>query len=822
MKRFGTLLLILVSVLILAACGPAGQGGDEPGKNHEETHIMFKWYISNEATCSEEGQLARECQDCDFVEYDTYVTTVHNYVNGTCAACGKKEPNYSKGLYFESNGDGTCSVLGRGSFSGVDLIIPPTSSEGDRVTAIGQYAFESTDIESVVIPDTVKSIGDRAFSYCNNLRSVTIPASVESIGSSPFYETPEGLELHIEDLAAYSSIDIGTIDDAYYNVYGKNPVFFVNGSPVTDLVIPNGAEKIGRGIFCGTAFESVTIPGSAVSVGVGAFYACDNLKKVVMNEGVKQIKHNAFSDCYSLQSVSLPDTMERIDRYVFVDDDNIQYNTYDNARYLGNSSNKYVYLVSGLSSNITSCEIPAGTKVIGAGAFYDAFPGSSWGSGSGLKSVVVPEGVVTIEDSAFMYCDLEKISLPDSLSYIGARAIENYGKLALNQYQGGFYLGNETNKYVAFYCGTEFGKGTLTMHKDTKVILSSGFNYASYSEIVLNEGLRYIASYGMCDAYDITKIVIPEGVTGIGYAAFEGCKNLEEIHIPVSLTTVDDQGFLPYQTLKIYYGGSEKRLMEYEDLYNYLNAYALELIYEKTDKDEKPEKDDGNCSHSFGQWTFSERNAETGETILVKTCEKCGKTETLAIKKVKHSMETIPAVEATCAHPGSTKGKRCTVCGEYTEKPETIPPVEHKFEGGKCTVCGASEGLWYEDYDGSGESLYVNYMGDCTSSKVVIPAYCQLKPVVMIGSYAFENYDGITEVVIQDGIEGINNYVFADCDSLVKVTIPASVKYIGEGIFENSYNLNTIVFEGSKTEWENMEKGYQDDHFYNITVVFGK
>ena len=95
---------------------------------------------------------------------------------------------YSEGLAFTSNGDGTCSVSGIGTCPDVDLRIPLTSMEGDKVTSIGSYAFYSCDsLTSVEIGDSVTSIGDDAFEDCNNLTSVVIGNSVTNIGASAFY-----------------------------------------------------------------------------------------------------------------------------------------------------------------------------------------------------------------------------------------------------------------------------------------------------------------------------------------------------------------------------------------------------------------------------------------------------------------------------------------------------------------------------------------------------------------------------------------------------------------------------------------------------------
>ena len=92
------------------------------------------------------------------------------------------KPEYSEGLSFSSNGDGTCVVFSLGSCTDTCLVIPPTSPEGDKVVEIGEGAFNMyPSLSSVVIPDGVTTIGGAAFYECTSLTSVTIPSSVTNI-----------------------------------------------------------------------------------------------------------------------------------------------------------------------------------------------------------------------------------------------------------------------------------------------------------------------------------------------------------------------------------------------------------------------------------------------------------------------------------------------------------------------------------------------------------------------------------------------------------------------------------------------------------------
>ncbi len=147
----------------------------------------------------------------------------------------------------------------------------------DSVTSIGYSAFEyCRGLTSIVIPDSVTSIGDRAFFYCTGLTSVTIGDSVTSIG----YEAFEGCTNLIQKENGVSYVDKWVVD-------------------------------------CYTSVASVTLRVNTVGIADSAFYGCTGLTSVTIGSGVTSIGSCAFSGCTGLTSISIPNSVTSIGSFAF-------------------------------------------------------------------------------------------------------------------------------------------------------------------------------------------------------------------------------------------------------------------------------------------------------------------------------------------------------------------------------------------------------------------------------------------------------------------------------------------------------------------------
>ena len=313
------------------------------------------------------------CSSLTSVTIGAGVTSIGNSVFYNCSSLTSIEVDFAN-PFFSSSADGKMLL----SKDKTTLLAYPSAAGEVTIPAgvsIISYAFRNnSNITSVVIPDSVTTIDYEAFLNCSGLTSITIPGSVEYIGSEAFYGCDSLESVYISDLAAWCNIEF---KNSSANPLNNGAKLYLNGSPVTDLVIPNGVESINSYAFYNcSSLTSVEIPDSVTSIGSSAIYGCD-----------------------SLESVHISDLAAWC---------NIEFEAYS-ANPLNNGAKLY------LNDNlITDLVIPNGVESINSYAFYNC---------SGLTSVVIPDSVTSIGSSAFCNCSsLTSVTIPDNVTSIGAFA----------------------------------------------------------------------------------------------------------------------------------------------------------------------------------------------------------------------------------------------------------------------------------------------------------------------------------------------------------------------------------------------------------------
>jgi len=168
------------------------------------------------------------------------------------------------------------------TFSSAFNLASVTFAAGSMVQSLGRYAFSYTSIETIILPDGLRDLGDNAFRECKKLKSVEIPAPVKIIGDNTFL----------------SAVNLASVT-------------FAAGSMV---------QSLGRYAFmyC-ESLKSVEIPASVEIVGDYAFYFADSLETLTFAPGsvVQSLGKRAFGFCDSLKSVEIPASVEIVGDFTF-------------------------------------------------------------------------------------------------------------------------------------------------------------------------------------------------------------------------------------------------------------------------------------------------------------------------------------------------------------------------------------------------------------------------------------------------------------------------------------------------------------------------
>lgn len=298
------------------------------------------------------------------------------------------------------------------------------------LTGIGERAFwHCSSLTSVTIPNSVTGIEWAAFTGCSALTSVTIPNSVTWIGWDAFYGTAlYNNPANWYNGAFYISDCLITLDTTFKGHY----TILENTRLIADLAFSD----------C-TSLTSVTIPNSVTSIGYEAFYKCTSLTSVTIPNSVTEIGKEAFCGCSTLDSVIISENMTSIGSDAFLGTAlyNNPANWENGALYISDC------LIAVDSTLVGKYKITEKTRLIGDGAFkgceslksvnipnsmtrigHEAFAGCS-----SLRSVTIPKSVKSIGDLAFYGCaSLKSVTIPTSVTWIGERAIPNHTKIIHN------------------------------------------------------------------------------------------------------------------------------------------------------------------------------------------------------------------------------------------------------------------------------------------------------------------------------------------------------------------------------------------------------
>ena len=649
------------------------------------------------------------------------------------------------------------------------------------VTAIPDYCFNHClSLESVTIPEGVTTIGDGAFFGCN-LKELTLPSTVTMIEIGAFLSnnrcqsitcnatTPPNLGENVFGYNASTTVKVPLQSIAAYRqaVGWKNFANYYGGEVVADGITYRINEK-----------EAMVVVAEATLTEA-------NILSAVEFEGnqypVIKINDNVFADNTNLKAVTLPEGLVEIGAFAF-----------NGCQNLGS-----VVLPESLTTlgrdafqsckSLRAVKIPSGVTAIPDQCFYVC---------SSLESVIIPEGVMSIGSSAFASCNLKTLTLPESLTTLGSDAFR------YNQMLEKIEIPSKVTEIPQSCFERYLSLESVTIPEGVTAIGDDAFQSCNLNALTLPESLEAIGSYAFfgnrslksvnipakvktIESYafascGLTDLVIPEGVQAIGNYAF-GWNSLQNLTLPSTITSIGESAFR--------YNNDFQSIICNAATPPALGANAFDG--EITPDVKVPLSSIAAYRQADGWKNFT--NYYGGEMIADGI--------TYRINEKKEAMVAAAETSLTEAN---------------------IPSVV-EFEGNQYAVTKINDKAFSDNTNLTAVSLPeslttlgIRAFGGCQSLKTIkIPSkvtaipdrcfvYCSSlesvtipEGVTTIGSYAFQSCK-LNALTLPESLETIGSYAFSFC-GLTELVIPEGVLVIDQDAFLGNYSLKNLILPSTIT-----------------------
>ena len=634
-----------------------------------------------------------------------------------------------------------------------ELVIP------NSVTSIGDYAFSSCNsLTSVSLPDGLTSIGDYAFYYCRSLSSITIPNSLTSIG-----------------------------DYAFRFCYA-----------LTSIAIPNSVTSIGSWAFSNcSSLTSITIPNSVTSIGDYAFYYCRSLTSVTIPNSVTSIGESAFGDCSSLASIMIPNSVTSIGKSAFggcssltsmvVEEGNTKYDSRDNCNaiietatntlFIGCSNSTIPNSVTSIGDyafssciSLTSVSLPDGLTSIGDYAFYYC---------RSLSSLIIPNSVKSIGRDAFHHCySLASVTIGNSVTSIGYRAFQDCSSLTSITIPNSV---TSIGEWVFYGCSS---LTSITIPNSVTSIGESAFSWcSSLTSIIIPESVTSIGDYAFYRCSSLSSVTIPNSVTSVGESAFRACSSLTSITIPNNVTSIGYRAFYECSSLDTIYLEATTP----PTIGNNLFYTPAPICYIPCGT--KSAYEASAWAQYMGEFV---EECEVDSTMIITYTSTDGNVVTpynagaFGANIVSNTYENGIGTITFDAPVTSIRDYAFYDCSSLTSI--TIPNSVTSIGVEVFYNCSPLTSITIPN---SVTSIGDNAFSWCSSlTSITIP-----NSVMSIGDYAFYNCSSLTSITIPNSVTSIGNFAFADCFSLTSIIIPESVTSIGDNVFYGCSKFHTIVLQ---------------------------
>lgn len=707
------------------------------------------------------------------------------------------------GIYYNITGDNTVEVTRSDNYNNTysgSVSIPETfTANGEYfVTKIGENAFAGSAVTSVSMPEGITSIGQYAFSGCQNLESVTLPESLTTLGSEAFYHCdlnaltlPESLET-IEYYAFGGNRSLKSVNiPAKVKTIGGQ-AFYDCG--LTELVIPEGVQTIDGSAFYGNSLQNLTLPSTIKSIGSSAFCRYSGyLQSIICNAATPPtLGDNAFYGS-TIQEVKVPLASIAAYRKAYGWKDFSNYyggeEIIDGVAYRIDDKGAYVQ-----AAIMTESEICLAENVAFEGAQYPLYKiaDKAFAGNGSITLVTVPATVETIGSNAFdgVTYPIIKINattppvlaskLPMLSAIVPPASVKAYK--AANYWKDMTIIGEGKNDIEVTTSATvDLTEAIMTQAKITPASVTSIKVHGPLTndDIInaLNTNMRSCYAIDLSDAeiealpdgafngkIGLLEITLPVGLKAIGNNAFRGCFALRnEVTIPAGVQTIGSYAFSGCRNAK-FNPALPETLTAIGDyaFQNCANLYAVTLPA---------------SLQTIGDHAFEASNVQ--EAVLPAGLKTIG---AYAFRHCSNITRVTLPDGLTTLGEGAFQQCEALVTADLMNPMDITSIPRYAFDG-----CSGLRNVYLP--------FFIEAVGDYAFRGCASLRQIQfVAPTKTIGAYAFSGCRSLKSLDLFkcENFTTIGSYAFSGCTSLKSLNLPKSLETIGEYAFSGCQAISVI------------------------------
>lgn len=643
-----------------------------------------------------------------------------------------------------------CMYINDYAFANCEKLVSVILPEG--IVAIGNYAFESSGITTLLLPGSVTYVGDYAFAFCDKLTKVVIKEGVGSISNRAFSGCGNLTEIDMPD--AY--VDLGS--NAFTKAVDGDFVvdnYLVKASGEGVYTVPEGVEYVASYAFSELAdIKEIIIPDNVKGIGKYCFEN-SGVEKITIGKNVEYIELNAFEGCNNLAEIVISEENES---YIVTDDGLYTKDKTILLKYMGGKRD-YFDVPEGIEiiappafegAEIKKITIPDSTKTLGA-----AFKENKY-----LEEISIGSGVKELLEEEFAYCEnLKRVKLSEGLEEIGVysfRECSNLEEIALPDSVA------EIGESAFVSCEM---LRNVTLGSNLKKIDNYAFRYSGIETVVIPDSVTVMGDRVFMGCRELSCAHLGSGLTDAGEATFWQCENLQEVTGGENLTVIREYMFRDCKELKSFTMGDKVEAIE---VTAFVYCNAMEEI-------------------TVG------KNVKSLDTNAISYCDNLkkvyigDKVEDMGSSMFSGcSLLTEIIVDEENSHYKTIEGSL------YTKDGKTLL----KYVGGKSEFYIPDSVETIKDW-----AVYNND----TLESVIVPGN-----VKRVGDHAFRSCKNLKSITFEEGVEEIGSMFADSCPKLEEIYMPSTLKKIG--VLSQDFKSTVIKYSGSETDWNKI----QTDAFENI------